>query len=176
MPVRISLPKYSSGSNLAIKNSGKLFNLFFWYYLKLIKFKLEGDEWSAFKFRPVNDYTYGLLEIINSTLIRFNYYHSNDSIIDELSLVKDHNGVFERVFNERKHFLETNSDSNYLFKSNKYNKATSGQATFKLIFFLSLFSLLVICIVYVYVKRHLKFKKEKLITNYSNLIENDFET
>ena len=137
---------------------------------------VDGEEWSAFKFRPVNDYTYGLLEIINSTLLRFNYFHSNDSVIDELSLVKDHNDVFERVFSARKHFLETNS--NYLYKSNKYNKAaaTSGQTTFKLIFFLSLFSLLVIFIVYIYVKRHLKFKKEKLITNYANLIENDFET
>lgn len=65
MPVVLTLPKYSIGTNRKVT-----------------------EEWSAFKFQPYDDHTYGLLEVINSTSIKWTYIYSNESIIDEFLLTK----------------------------------------------------------------------------------------
>ena len=46
------------------------------------------DDWSAFKFQPRDDHTYGILEIYNSTCIKWTYIYSNESIIDKFVLQK----------------------------------------------------------------------------------------
>lgn len=115
------------------------------------------------------------------------YYHSNDSLIDHLSLSKDHNGVFERIFNERQHFI-SNNNINYDNNNNNIgeniittNKSSSSSSNrIKLIFlflFISLLIVLVSFIVYFYLKRYLNYKKQiKINSNYSNLIESEFDT
>jgi hypothetical protein len=143
-------------------------------------------EWTSFRYESNQtfEFRYGLLEIINSTFIHWMYYHSNDSLIDHLSLSKDHNGVFERIFNERQHFISNNNYINdigeSIITSNKSSSKSSSSNRIKLMFlFLSILLLIVLVsfIVYIYLKRYLNYKKQiKINSNYSNLIESEFDT
>ena len=69
--------------------------LWFYMYFFLNDFNLKfinlfkiTEEWSAFKFQPYHDHTYGLLEVSNSTTLKWTYIYSNGSVIDIFSLLK----------------------------------------------------------------------------------------
>ncbi len=120
--------------------------------------------------------------MVNSTLLRWTYYHSNDSLIDSISLTKDHAGVFERVLNERQHFVSINGLDSFLEseannKNGGLSRKQTKRAKYMFIFVLVAFILLggVACLAY-YVKRYLNQRKQiKINTNYSNLIESEFD-
>ena len=56
---------------------------------ELLKFLLHYlDKWSIFRNQPHTDNTYGLLEVVNATYIKWTYIYSNKTVIDQLDLFK----------------------------------------------------------------------------------------
>lgn len=142
MPVYLSLPKYSVGVNQETT-----------------------DKWSAFRYQPHVDNTYGLLEIINATFIKWSYVYSNKTVIDQLSLTKDHTGVFHRIMKSHKELLELN------------NLKESDAHSYRPITLIFIIFALTAVIGYVTVRRRLREKRlQKINSNYSNLIESEFDT
>lgn len=141
MPIYLSLPKYSVGLN-----------------------RQNPDKWSAFRYQPHVDNTYGMLEIINSTYMKWSYIYSNKSVIDELTLTKDHGNINKQIQERRKEFLEV-------------NKASNDSKQFKMITFILVLFVLSTGVGYVLVKKRLEFRRmQKMNTNYSNLIESEFDS
>jgi hypothetical protein len=74
-------------------------NIYFYYFIKLklffflifltyFAYLFEKEKWCAFKYNPMTANNYGLLEIINSTFIKWSFVYSNETVIDHLYLVK----------------------------------------------------------------------------------------
>lgn len=161
MPFRISLPNKllnKSRENIIPKN------------------------WTSFLYQPVNDYTYGIIKVINNTYLKWTYMHSNESVIDELNFIKNHNDVFERVYNHRIEFLnkkfglalkqKIEPDIFYTRPSDlKYTRMS-----LIVLITILIFSSIAYLVHYVY-KRNLRLKLEMKykFTNYTNLIESEFD-
>lgn len=143
MPVYISLPKYSVGVNRQLQ-----------------------DKWSAFRYQPHVDNTYGLFEVINSTFIKWSYIYSNKTIIDEFTFTKNHDEVFKTLHETRKEFLDGD-----------HSKNASANRSYKLISFVVMLFGVTTALVYVTVRKRLRIKQmHKMNSNYSNLIESEFDT
>lgn len=127
---------------------------------------------------------YGMLEVINSTVIYWSIYivtqNGSNSLIDRLELKKDHSLNAERVYSRRKTFLnyassQNSSTYNYsIYESDSVPSSAqpkSGKMFFIFLAF-SCFTLLAL-IVFNYVRRYMKHQKQiKLnLMTYSNLNE-----
>lgn len=66
MPIYISIPKYSTNKTNSIVS----------------------NKWSAYSCNPEAENSYGYIEIVNGTDIKWSYVYSNNSLIDELHLKK----------------------------------------------------------------------------------------
>lgn len=161
MPLKISLP-----SNLFNGSSQKI----------------QPKNWTSFLYGPLNDYTYGMIKVVNNTHLKWIYLHSNESIIDEFNFVKNHNDPFERIFNHRIEFLNKNFDLNLEAKIEPdiyYTKPSDIEYT--KITLIVLFTTIILCslayLLHFIYKRNLRLKLEMKykFTNYTNLIESEFD-
>lgn len=144
MPVYISLPKYSVGVNRQME-----------------------EKWSAFRYQPYVDNTYAMLEVFNSTFIKWSYIFSNNTLIDEFYLTKDHAGVYDRIKDSNQEFLDIKGTKGESARTNSYKMIT---------FIIMLFSGTAV-IGYIMIKKRLKIKRmQKINSNYSNLIESEFDS
>ena len=158
MPIRISLPRRFSASNHVIAKQRNIV------------------QWTAESLVPYGA-SYGLLEVINTTTIEWSFINTNYTLIDKLIVHKNHNEAFERMYEIRKHFLETNerlSEDN--LTQSKQTKVKSLSTFIIGLFLLASFALIAL-IAYIHLKRHFKRKLQlKFNSNYSNLIESEFDT
>lgn len=161
MPIKLSLPS-------------KFFNN--------ISQKIQPKNWTSFLYGPLNDYTYGMIKIVNNTNLKWIYMHSNESIIDEFNFVKNHNDAFERIYNHRIEFLNKNFDLNLKPKIEPdiyYTKPSDIEYT--KIILIVLFTTIILCFLAYFLhynyKRNLRLKLEMKykFTNYTNLIESEFD-
>ncbi|RNA37568.1 acid phosphatase type 7 isoform X1 [Brachionus plicatilis] len=161
MPFKISLPN-------------KLFNK--------SRESLQPRNWTSFLYQPLNDYTYGMLKIVNKTYLKWFYVHSNESIIDEFEFVKNHNDAFERVYNHRIEFLNKNFGLNLKSKMVPdiyYTRPSDVKYTKIALFVLTVTFILcsIAFLLHYFYRRNLRLKLEMKykFTNYTNLIESEFD-
>jgi hypothetical protein len=158
MPIRISLPRRFSASNHVITKQRNIV------------------QWTAESLVPYGA-SYGLLEVINTTTVEWSFINTNYTLIDKLIVHKNHNEAFERMHEIRKHFLETNEFPSEN-KSNQSNRIrVNSLSTFMIVLFFLVSFALIGFIVYIQLKRRFKRKLQlKFNSNYSNLIESEFDT
>ncbi len=180
MPIRISIPKYTSNNNenLRSKYIGKV-TLFtkFDFKFKIIDLNFFKDKWSAFKAGPLGEFAYGKLNILNSSTIIWTYVYSNQTLIDDIQFQKSHKIQVENVFNMRKEFIDSNESSSPInpVPASSYT-AKSRQAKLIILFIFTVISLFSIFIVFFFVRKRLRSREKKFFANYSNLVENEFDS
>jgi hypothetical protein len=158
MPIRISLPRRFSASNHAITKQRNIV------------------EWTAESLVPYGA-SYGLLEVINTTTIEWSFINTNYTLIDKLIVHKNHNEAFERMYEIRKHFLETNQHLREDTSNQSNRTKAKSLSTIMIGLFLLVSFALIGLIAYIHLKRHFKRQLQlKFNSNYSNLIESEFDT
>ena len=128
--------------------------------------------WSAFNYGPLEDFSYGQLEIINSTTLKWKYFFTNQTLIDKLTFQKYHTLSFENELNTRKHIVDLNETSKPIVSS---STAKTKQGKIIILVVMALMSLLVIMFVFYYARSRIRANKKKFFANYSNLVENEFD-
>lgn len=134
--------------------------------------------------------TYAILEVINSTYLYWIYVYTNETIIDEFHLVKvsilllllllnfflnlvfnvfikDHNDVFERVFQERMNFLKylETAKSELVVDNDEVTRAADDAHSSRLVNFIGVLLFLCSIIVgFLYVQN--KFTKYLMRSNF----------
>jgi uncharacterized membrane protein YhaH (DUF805 family) len=105
--------------------------------------------------------------------------YTNNTLIDNIRFQKKHNIQYEIVLNIRKEFLDS-SESSSPFNSVKSSvssfTAKSRQAKLMILLIFTLVSLFVIFFTFFIVRKRLRSRQKKFFANYSNLVENEFDS
>ena len=125
----------------------------------------------------MGEFSYGKLNILNSSTIIWTYVYSNQTLIDEIQFQKSHKIQVENVFNTRKEFIDSNESSLPInpAPTSSYT-AKSRQAKLIILFIFTVMSLFSIFVVFFFVRKRLRSREKKFFANYSNLVENEFDS
>lgn len=127
----------------------------------------------------MDEFSYGKLNILNSSTIIWTYVYSNQTLIDEIQFQKSHKIQVENVFNTRKEFIDSNESYlpiNPVPSSISSYTAKSRQAKLIILFIFTVMSLFSIFFVFFFVRKRLRSREKKFFANYSNLVENEFDS
>ncbi len=127
----------------------------------------------------MDKFSYGKLKILNATTIEWSYVYANNTLIDSIRFQKKHNIQYENVLNTRKEFIDS-SESSSPFNSVKSSvssfTAKSRQTKLIILLIFTVISLFVIFFTFFIVRKRLRSRQKKFFANYSNLVENEFES